>query len=115
MGLGKVAANSSFKQSKELTGGADKKIFRVLSKAKINKKRFAIEILWFFGAAMIASLFAFLTFYLIGQFMTDVFVEFVQKLDSTTKFYFWIFLFCFIGVYISRLIFWAVKTVLIKE
>lgn len=115
MGLEKVAANSAFKQSKEFTGGADKKVFKALSKAKVNKKRLAIEVLWIFGGALIAFFVAFIVFYLIGQFMTDVFVEFVQKLDSLTKFYFWIFIFCFIGVYIARLIVWAMKTVLIKE
>ena len=115
MGLEKVASNTAFKNTKEFTGGMDKKIFSALGKSKVNKKRIAIEVLWIFGAAFIAFITAFLVFYLIGQFMTDVFVEFIEKLDSMTKFYFWIFLFCFIGVYVARLIVWAVKTVLIKE
>lgn len=115
MGLGKVASNSAFKQSKQFTGGADKKVFKALSKAKVNKRRLAIEVLWFFGGAFIAFVTGFLVFYLIGEFLTSVFVEYVQQLDSMTKFYFWIFIFCFIGVYIARLLVWAVKTVALKR
>lgn len=111
MALGKVAAKSAFKESKELTGGADKKLFKVLSKSKMSKQKLAAEILWFFGAAFIAAIAGFLAFYLIGEFLTDVFVDYVKQLDSMTKFYFWIWLFCFIGVYIARLIVWAIKTV----
>ncbi len=115
MGLGKVASNSAFKQTSDLTGGADKKVFRALSKAKINKKRFAIEILWFFAALLIAFVVGFLVFYLIGEYLTASFTEYIKMFDSATKFYFWIFLFCVIGVYITRLIVWAIKTVAVKE
>ncbi len=114
MGVQKLAANSAFKQSKELTGGADKKIFKALSKAKIPKKKLAKEILWFFGAVFIAFIAGFLVYYLIGEFLTNVFVEFVTDLQSITKFYYWIFLFNLIGVYIARLIIWAIKTVMLK-
>lgn len=113
MALAKVATNSAFKQSKEFTGGADKKILKAA--AKVNKRALAIEVLWFFGAAMIAFISAFLVFYLVGEFLTSVFVEYVKQLDSMTKFYFWIFLFCFIGVYVTRLLVWAIKTIAIKN
>ena len=115
MALGKVASNSAFKQSKDLTGGADKKIFKAVSKFKGSKRRIAIEVLWFFGAAIIGFITAFIVFYLIGEFLTSVFVEYVKQLDSMTKFYFWIFLFCFIGVYVARLLVWAIKMVSIKN
>ncbi len=112
MALAKVASNSAFKQSKDLTGGLDKKIFKAGYKFKGGMRRLAVEVLWFFGAAMIAFLAGFLVFYLIGEFLTSTFVEYVKQLDSMTKFYFWIFLFCFIGVYIARLLVWAIKMVL---
>ena len=115
MGLGKLASKSAFKQTKGVTGGADKKIFKALSKAKINKKRIAKEVLWFFGACLLAFITGFFVFYLIGAFLDEIFIEFVQRLGSLTKFYFWIFIFCVIGVYISRLIVWAIKTVAIKK
>ena len=115
MALGKLATKSAFKQTKGLTGGADKKIFKALKKAKIDKRRMAIEILWFFGAALIAFLAGFLVFYLIGEFLTEIFVDFITKLGSITKFYYWIFLFCFIGVYVARIIVWAIKMVAIGK
>ena len=115
MGLGKLAGKSAFKQTKDFTGGADKKIFKALSKAKINKRKMAIEVLWFFGALLIAVFTGFLVFYLIGEFLTDIFVDFVYRLGTITKFYFWILLFCFIGVYITRLIVWAIKMVAVGK
>jgi len=115
MALKKVAANSAFKQTKDMTGGADKKIFKALSKAKLGKKKIAIEVLWFFAALLISFVTGFLVFYLIGEYLTESFTEYIKMFDSATKFYFWIFLFCLIGVYITRLIVWAIKTVAVKE
>lgn len=115
MGVGKMASNQAFKGSKEFTGGADKKIFKALKKAKFSKKKLAKEILWFFGACFIAFITGFLVFYLIGEFLTSIFVQYITDLGSITKFYYWIFLFNLIGVYIARLIVWAIKTVALKN
>ena len=111
MGLGNMAAGQAFKNTKEYTGGADKKIFKALQRAKLSKKKIAKEILWFFGACIIAAITGFLVYYLIGEFLTEVFVDFINSLGSLTKFYFRIFLFNLIGVYVARLVVWAVKTV----
>ncbi len=114
MGLGTMASNSAFKETKQFTGGMDKKIFKALSKTKINKGKLAKEILWFFAACIIAFISGFLIYYLIGEFLTFAFVDYVQDFGSIAKFYFWIFFFCLIGVYITRLIVWAIKTVALK-
>ena len=111
MGVGNLAAGQAFKGSKDATGGMDKKLFKALKKSKINKKTLAKEVLWFFGACLIAFITGFLVYYLIGEFLTSVFVDFVSEFKSITKFYFWIFLFNLIGVYVARLIIWAIKTV----
>ena len=111
MSVGKLAQKSAFKQSKEFTGGADKKIFKALKKTKINKKGLAKEILWFFGACFIALIAGFIIYYLIGEFLTAIFVDLVNSFGSITIFYWRIFLFSLIGVYVARLIIWAVKTV----
>ena len=106
-----MAANQGFGQTKGLTGGADKKIFSALKGAKLGKKVIAKEVLWFFGACLISSITGFLVFYLIGEFLTEIFVDFINQLGSLTKFYLRIFLFNLIGVYVARLIVWAVRTV----
>jgi len=114
MALDKLAQGAAFKQTKEFTGGADKKIFKALSKAKVPKKRLAKEILWFFGACLIAFISGFLVYYLIGEFLTSIFLQYVTDLGSFTKFYYRIFLFNLIGVYLARIIVWAVRTVALK-
>lgn len=111
MGLGNAASGQAFKQTKDFTGGADKKIFKALKSSKFSKKKIAKEILWFFGACIIAAISGFLVYYLIGEFLTEVFVDYVNQLGSLTKFYFRIFLFNLVGVYVARLVVWAVKTV----
>ncbi len=115
MSVGKLATKSAFGQSKELTGGADKKIFKALKKTKVNKKGFAREILWFFGACFIALIAGFIIFYLIGEFLNTIFIDMVNTFGSITVFYWRIFLFSLIGVYISRLVIWAVKTVALEK
>ncbi len=115
MALEKIAQNSAFKETRGVTGGKDKQIFKALSKAKVSKKKIAQEVLWFFGACIIAFLVAFLIFYLIGEFVTAVFIDFINDYGTITKFYFLIFLLSIIGVYVARLIVWAIKTVVAKN
>ena len=114
MGVGKVASRQAFKQTTSVTGGADKKLFKALKKAKVGKKVLAREILWLFGASFIAFIAGFLVYYLIGEFLTEVFVSYTNDMPIV-KFYFWIFLFSLIGVYIARLIVWAIRMVTTKS
>jgi hypothetical protein len=109
--LERVPQQALYKQTMSLVRTSEKKLIQqlTLKNQKIKKQVIARELLWFFAAALIGFVFGVLIFYMVGEIFPPLFIQMTEDLGSITTLFFFISLLCFLGVYIARLIFWAVK------
>ena len=109
--LERVPQQALYRQTMTMVRTSEKKLIEqlTLKNQKIKKQVIAKELLWFFSASLIGFIFGILIFYLLGELFPPMFIQFTQDMGSITTLYFFISLICFIGVYVARLVFWAIK------
>jgi hypothetical protein len=107
----RIPQQALYKQTMSVVQSSEKKLIAQLNlkNTKIKKRVIARELLWFFGAASIGFVFGILIFYIIGEISSSFFMQLTMDMGSVINLFFFISLICFIGVYIARLVFWAVK------
>jgi hypothetical protein len=115
--LERVPKQALYRQTMTLVQTSEKKLIQqlTLKNQKIKKQVIAKEFLWFFGASFIAFLMGVLIFYSVGEMFPLLFMQLTEQLGSITNLYFFISMICFLGVYIARLIYWAVTLLSAKR
>jgi hypothetical protein len=73
-------------------------------------KKVAVEVFWFFASLMIGMLSGYLLFELLAAIIPSWNMNFIQFFGGAEiTFIYFLALFCFIGVYITRLIVWSLN------
>lgn len=106
-----------YRQTRSYTRSLEKSIFK---KGKTKKsgntgRKIAIEVLWFFSSAILALLIAFMLFYLFSHFSTRIMNIGIYATGSIYHFFYFLVILCFVGIYIIRLINWAIKKLTINN
>lgn len=107
----RIPQRALYRQTRVVTKGLEKKAMQGLTKSpsKFNKQKFAREVLWFFSSIIIAFILAFLLFYLATHFFESFIGLGIQATGTVYNFFYVLLLVCFIGVYIIRIVGWAVS------
>lgn len=110
--LERMPERALYKQTRKFTKTTEQKVLQQLTnKKQANKKRrIGIEILWFFSTLVIALIVSFILFYLIGEFLPNVFIIAISEFKSLLYFYLALYAICFIGTYFARLVVWALHS-----
>lgn len=113
----RIPQRALYRQTRVLTKGVEKSMLKGFSKApaKTNTGGLAKEILWFFSSLVIAILIAFLIFYLVSHFLEELLYLGTKVTGSVYNFYYLLFSTCFIGIYVIRVINWAIKMITLKK
>jgi hypothetical protein len=91
---------------------AQSRIYSNVSSSEIlfKKKQIAKEVLWFFAALCIGFLMGYLFFELFAIILPDIKNEIISMyLQSNMNFIYALSFVCFIGVYVSRIVIWALN------
>jgi hypothetical protein len=75
----------------------------------------AKEVLWFFAAAILAILIALMLFYVVSHFLENILSLGIYVAGSVYRFFYLLVAVCFIGVYMVRLVNWAIKKMIINK
>lgn len=106
----RIPERALYRQSMKLTRSMEKGMQgKGVKKSPGTKKKIAREVLWLLGS-IVASLFiAFIIFYLFGALIPDTFLLLAQQLGLIALYYV-IAVTSLAGIYIARLMVWAIKT-----
>ncbi len=112
--LQRIPERALYRQSMRLSRGIERGIGGNTSPSATpdgnRTKTVAREVLFFLGAVFFALLLGFIVFYLFGVLFSDSFVQLANDFGLVKLYYFLSFC-CFVGIYITRLTVWAIKTV----
>lgn len=73
------------------------------------KVAFAREVKWFFASLLLAPLMGFIFYYIFANIITDTMIDLAKYFDGVETLYFIIVGISLFGIYIARLIVWALK------
>lgn len=106
----RIPQRALYRQTRVIVKGIEKKTMSGLTKSpsRFNKKKLAKEVLWFFASALIAFLLAFLVFYISTHFFSSFVNLGIGVVGSVYNFFYVLLLVCFLGIYISRIVGWAI-------
>ena len=79
------------------------------NKREQRKQGFAREVKWFFLSLLLAPVLAFVFYYLFANIIPDQLIDLAIYLDGIETLFFVILGFCFLSIYLTRLILWALK------
>jgi len=113
--LANLPQRAVYTQVQAINSGITRAVTKPGKPGQFTKRKFAKEILWFFGAVVVALLTGLLIFYLIGFYIPNTFIGFVSSFGTLEKFYFIISLICLVCIYLARIIAWAIKTVSLDD
>ncbi len=80
-----------------------------------NKKReefkvaFAREVKWFFASLILAPLMGFIFYYIFANVIKDTMIDLAKYFDGVETLYFIIVGISLVGIYVARIILWALK------
>lgn len=111
----RVPQRALYRQTRQMITSAERKAMRPQASQKdLKLQKIAREVIWFFASLVLALLFGLIVFYLLGEFLPDTFISLVDDLGSINMLYYIISLSGFAGIYVARIIVWAVKKVTLK-
>ncbi|MCF8297668.1 MAG: hypothetical protein K9J13_09020 [Saprospiraceae bacterium] len=112
----RVPQRALYRQTIKLSRGLDKSVVKGLKGKKVSgKQKFARELLWFFATILLSLSLALGIYYIIGQIIPETLYQLVIDIGSMVKFYYLLSLICFVGIYLVRIIIWAIKLLTVKS
>lgn len=113
----RVPERSLYRQTRLLTRSLERKTMKGFTEVpKLgNAGNFAKELLWFFASVLIALLLALMMFYVVSHFLEGLLSLGIYVAGSVYNFFYLLVVVSFIGVYMVRLVNWAIKKLVIKQ
>jgi hypothetical protein len=113
----RIPERSLYRQTRVLSRTLEKQTMKGFSQTpKLEGAgNIAKEILWFIASALIALLLGLMLFYIVSHFLENLLSLGIYVAGSVYRFFYLLVAVCFIGVYMVRLVNWAIKKLIISK